>query len=238
MVQFRLGDDIEVTCKQDVADRLAAVGLKTLPLPEAMMDRAWPANDMEEGGALRVVGLVEVIIPDTAEGIPFRIKVPLRNCGTVRRARLMVPSGNGLSEAREKLRLRSDRGMTFALFTPEASGVYAIVEKKYDREVRNPVNLLAPDGWTFQKVQWRSITQYLTTPIGQSPHVVEVEPERMTEQYLVNLTFRDDRGEEHATGWRHFSDLPFRAVLFLMPGSFRQFDADFFASSPFTPSSK
>lgn len=230
-VSFHAGDGIQVTCKENVVSRIQSIRVSQWGLPETLMEKGWPANSLEDGRAMRIVGLIQVDIPDTAVGLAFRLKVPLRGTGNIRRAQLMRPGTEGLRPAREKVRMKSEGELSIAMFSPPESGVYAIVESSPVLSQVSGLSLLAPDGWTFEKVRWRSITQFLATPIGDMTHFVVVEPERTTPEFLVDLTFRDAQGNVQSTGWSYWHDLPMKKVLPWTAGKHRQFDPDFFADS-------
>lgn len=202
-----LGRGIELRCMVRDAEALGGVRVVGLDWAEEAMGQEWPATEVV-GVQRDVVGLVQIHMPDSVRNLPHGIRFPLPDGLAIRRGDLLIPTRDGLHPTNERLRLKAEDGTTFAHFSAPHAGPFAIasaVERGADEE---QVEVLAPDGWVFERVAWRTAHAWHEVPLGESPYRARFPAEAVSDACEYTLRLRSPDGQVLEWPWSPWAALP------------------------------
>lgn len=230
-----LGRGVELRCKVRDAAAWGGVRIEGREWAEEAMGRGWPATEVV-GVQRDVVGLAQIHLPDSARHLAHRIQFPLPDGVQIRRGELMIPTPDGLVATDVRLRLKAENGTTFAQFEAPHSGPFAIVAPAARAAEEGFVEVLAPDGWIFEHVAWRSPATWHAVTLGESPFRARFPAEAVSEAHAYQFRIRSPEGQVLELPWGAWAELPWAVrplPLIQRPG---QFDAELLLLNPQTPS--
>ena len=228
------GPGVELRCKIRDAAAFGGVRIEGLNWAEEAMGMGWPATEVV-GGQRDVVGLAQIHLPDSARHLPHRIQFPLPDGAQIRRGELMIPTPDGLVATDVRLRLKAEDGTDFAQFEAPHSGPLAIVAPAARAAEEAFVEVLAPDGWIFEHVAWRSPVTWHALALGESPYRARFPDEAVSEAHAYQFRIRSPEGQVLELPWGAWADLPWSVrplPRIRRPG---QFDAELLLFNPQTP---
>lgn len=207
------------------AAALARAEAEGLPWDERSLANGWPATEVA-GGQRTVVGLVQIHVPDSARDRAFRVRFPLPTSQNLRRAELMIPTERGLLPLDGRVRLDAEDGTTFAVFAAPAPGCIAVVAAAERATELEFVDVLAPDGWVFEGVAWRTAATWHDVKLGEAPHRARLPIGAVSEAHAYRFELRNEAGQRIAVPWMAWEALPWKHRPLPLLHRAGQLDAD------------